>query len=166
MVFLCVCISGGGFTMDQISVMKRKNTGIFIVLFTKCSKCNDKENVSETMEFTWILFIVFPIISTLLRRQNNNNLLCRKWLVSLPVFDLDFANVCHFPSVFPDSLFSFTVLFSSPLCIIPLLTSIKSLHPQTDQREGLSVSLLIPSLLDEIDHLFHQHNNVFFSFSI
>lgn len=58
---------------------------------------------------------------------------------------------------------SFTVLFSSPLCIIPLLTSIKSLHPQTDQREGLSVSLLIPSLLDKIDHRFHPNNNVLFS---
>lgn len=87
----------------------------------------------------------------------------RKWLVSLLVFDLDFAYLCHFTntSLFLDSLFSFTVLFSSPLCIIPLLTSIKSLHPQTDQREGLSVSLLIPSLLDKIDHRFHQNNNVF-----
>lgn len=89
----------------------------------------------------------------------------RKWLVSLLVFDLDFAYLCHFTntSLFLDSLFSFTVLFSSPLCIIPLLTSIKSLHPQTDQREGLSVSLLIPSLLDKIDHRFHQNNNVFCS---
>lgn len=85
------------------------------------------------------------------------------WFPSL-CLTLTFAYLCHFTntSLFLDSLFSFTVLFSSPLCIIPLLTSIKSLHPQTDRREGLSVSLLIPSLLDKIDHRFHQNNNDFF----
>lgn len=61
----CVCISGGRIYngSDQCDEEK-EHRSIFIVLSTKCSKGNDKENVSETMEFTWILFIVFPIIST------------------------------------------------------------------------------------------------------
>ncbi len=52
-----------------------------------------------------------------------------------------------------ETLFCFTVLFSSPLCIFsfPSLTSIKSLHPQTDQREGWSFSLLISSVRFDAD---------------
>lgn len=59
--------------------------------------------------------------------------------------------LCHVTNLHCVSGNTFTVLFSSPLCIIPLLTSIKSLHPQTDQREGLSVSLLIPYLHFDTD---------------
>lgn len=156
-LFLWVWIRGRIYTIDQI-VLWGERTEVYLMSFIKnalknCDTClrnvGNHLDITEFGQFTQFL-------------PNNQY---RKWLVSLLVLDLDFAYVCHFTntSLFPGSLFSFTVLFSSPLCIIPLLTSIKSLHPQTDQREGLSVSLLIPSLLDTINHRFHPNNNVLFS---
>lgn len=61
-----------------------------------------------------------------------------------------FAYMCHVTNlhcVYANTvLFHCVVLLSTLYLFIPSLTSIKSLHPLTDQREGLSVSLLIPSL--------------------
>lgn len=61
---MCVYIGGRIYNGSDQRNEEKEHRSIFIVLFTKCSKCNDKENVSETLEFTWILFIVFPISST------------------------------------------------------------------------------------------------------
>lgn len=71
-----------------------------------------------------------------------------KW-VSLPgiVWMHYFAYLCHvnnLDSVSGNSVFFHRVVFLSTL--YHSIASIKSLHPLTDQREGLSVSLLIPSL--------------------
>lgn len=55
-----------------------------------------------------------------------------------------------FSTVSLQMLFHCVVLLST-FCIIPSLTSIKSLHPQTDQREGLSLSLFTPYLRFDTD---------------
>lgn len=79
--------------------------------------------------------------------------------VSFPPWDCMYAllnaYLCHvtnFHCVYRNTVLFHCVVFLSTLYpFIPSLTFIKSLHPQTDQREGWSFSLLIPSLQFDAD---------------
>lgn len=77
-----------------------------------------------------------------------------------PSLVLYVCNLCHVTNVhcvYGNTVLFHCVVFLSTLYLfIPSLTSIKSLHPQTDQREGLSVSLLTLSLQYNTDFKWGQ----------